>query len=261
MNFSDVTRIEWRQCDLENLRQTDAVAKELADELDKLDGLICNAGLGVGVYNETVDGLDSHMQVNHISQAHLALTLLPLLQKTPNPRLVFQSSELHRACPSSTVFSSISEINTNIEPTNLYARSKLAQILFLHELVRRIKAGQFGSTTDATGEPWINATHPGGVQTDQQQQVIEAYGTLRKLDVAVTRPFMKDALDEGCRPALFAATSEDIVKETMQGQYIVPDRKVTEPNKQARDEKLAANLWALKAQTLRGKLGNLPYEM
>ena len=68
--------------------------------------------------------------------------------------------------------------------------------------------------------PWVNAVHPGGVATDQPKQAIDAYGTPAKVGVKVIKPFLKDPVDEGCRPALFAATSEDVVKEGIQGQYV-----------------------------------------
>ena len=68
--------------------------------------------------------------------------------------------------------------------------------------------------------PWINATHPGAVATDQLQQAVHAYGTIAKVGIKAMKPMMKEPVDEGCRPALFAATSEDIVKEGIQGQYV-----------------------------------------
>jgi WW domain-containing oxidoreductase len=201
------------------------------------------------------------MQVNHFAQVHLALTLLPVLQKTTDSRLVFQSSDMHRLADSDMKFESVEEINQDIGPTKLYARTKLAEILFVRELVKRLQHDQFGTVTAEKGQPWINATHPGGVSTDQPKQAEEAYGTLGKIGVAVARPLMKDPVDEGCRSALFAATSEDIVKEKVQGAYIVPDRKVTEPSNQAKDEKLALNLWKLTKEVLETKIGNLDYVM
>jgi len=150
----------------------------------------------------------------------LALTLLPNLQSTPHSRLVLQSSDLHRAPLSSTHFASADEINTDIGPNSLYSRSKLAQILFVRALVRRMTNNEPGFQSAKQSGPWINAVHPGGVATDQQEQAIDAYGTKAKIGVAAIKPFMKDPVDEGCRPALFAATSEDIVKEGIQGQYV-----------------------------------------
>ena len=214
--WGDISKVEWKKCNLEDLKQVDEVAKQLVQELNRLDALVCNAGLGVGVYNETRDGLDSHMQVNVFSQAHLTLMLLPILQKTPDSRIVHQSSDLHKGADSSMTFESVQEINQDIGATKLYNRTKLAQILFLRELYFRIKAGEFGQVTESTGLPWINATHPGGVLTDQQNQAIEAYGTAGKVGVQAIRPFMKDPVAQGCRPALFAAVSPDIVKDQIQ---------------------------------------------
>lgn len=108
--------------------------------------------------------------------------------------------------------------------------------------------------------PWVLAVHPGGVSTDQQEQAVDAYGTMGKVGVAAVRPLMKDPVDQGCRPALFAATSDDVVKEKIQGQYIVPDRKVTDPSKQAKDVELGENLWRLSERILQDKLGDLPYK-
>ncbi|OSS48278.1 hypothetical protein B5807_07598 [Epicoccum nigrum] len=260
-HWGDNSRVDWRQCNLESFKQTDQVARALSKELDRLDALICNAGLGVGVYNESEDGLDTHMQVNHFAQAHLMLSLLPILQKTPDSRLVAQSSDMHRPASSDIKFASVEEINQDIGAMQLYNRTKLAQVVFFHELVLRIKAGQFGQVTSNTAPPWINATHPGGVVTDQQDQAVEAYGTIGKIGVAVARPLMKDPVKQGCRPALFAATHPDIVKEQVQGRYIVPDRKVIEPSDQSKSPVLGLNLWKLTKQVLEQKIGNLSYTM
>lgn len=243
------------------MKQTDKVARQLAQELTKLDALVCNAGLGVGVYNETRDGIDSHMQVNVFAQAHLTLTLLPVLQKTPDSRIVHQSSDLHRGANSDMKFESLAEMNQDIGAMLLYNRTKLAQILFLRQLYQRIKEGQYGPVSGTTGLPWINSTHPGGVKTDQQAQAEEAYGTLGKIGVAVVKPLLKNPVDQGCRPALFAATSLDIVKDQVQNSYIVPDRKVTDPSSQAKDDTLSLNLWKLTKQVLESKIGDLPYTM
>ncbi|KAL4939415.1 hypothetical protein BDV06DRAFT_198934 [Aspergillus oleicola] len=259
--YGDVSKVHPTQIELEDLKQTDRVAKELASKLgDRLDGLICNAGLGVGVFNLTkADGIDSHMQVNHISQFHLFRILLPLLQKTPNSRLVLQSSEMHRAI-SDVKFESLSELNTDIGATKLYNRTKLAQVLTIRALAERKSKGQLGFDTNKQTGPWMNATHPGAVSTDQQKQAEDAYGTIGTIGVAVVRPFMKDPVDQGCRAALFATTGEDVVREGVQGQYISPDRKPTSPSSEAQNYELQENLWKLTEKILVDKLGEVPYE-
>ncbi|KAL5585843.1 hypothetical protein FOVSG1_013535 [Fusarium oxysporum f. sp. vasinfectum] len=250
----DISRVEFVQVELEDLHQTDQVAKKLASELDRLDALVLNAGLGVGPYGETKDGIDSHMQVNVFAQHHLAMTLLPKLIATPDSRLCLQSSDLHRAAPSDIEFADLQEINCDIGPTYLYNRSKLAQALLVRALFRRKQQGQLGMQPGKA--PWINATHPGGVNTDQPKQAVDAYGTLGKVGVAVVRPFMKDPVDQGCRPILFAATSDAIREEKIDGSYIVPDKKVTEASPQALDEGLQEQLWELTERILKEKLGS-----
>lgn len=158
-------------------------------------------------------------------------------------------------------FESIEEMNQDIGATLLYNRTKFAQILFLRELYACIKAGQFDAVTSSTGLPWINATHPGGIKTYQQDQAVEAYGTMGKIGVAAVRPFLKDPVSKGCRSALFAVTLPDIAKDQVQNSYTIPDRKVTEPSNQAQDPALSLNLWKLTKQMLESKIGNLPYSM
>lgn len=110
--------------------------------------------------------------------------------------------------------------------------------------------------------PWVNAVHPGAVATDQPKQATDpdAFGKVGAVGVTVLKPFLKDAVTQGCRPALFAACSDDVVKgEGIQGCYIEPDRKVVEPSAEARDDALGERLWTLSEEILREKLGGLPW--
>ena len=185
------------------------------------------------------------------------MLLLPKLISTPDSRLCFQSSEFHRIGTSNVKFESVAELNQDIGASPLYGRSKLGQALLNRAFNRRKQRGELGLQPGKA--PWINATHPGGVVTDQQDQAVEAYGMLGKLGVKAVRPFMKDPVDEGCRPILFAATSEAIIHEGIDGDYIVPDRKITDVSKQAQDDALQERIWRLVENILREKLGNLPY--
>ncbi|GAB7362976.1 hypothetical protein MBLNU230_g3271t1 [Neophaeotheca triangularis] len=263
-SYGDTSRVIPMQLDLDDLSAVDSTARQLAQTLTRLDGLILNAGLGVGPYEEsTPDGIDTHMLVNVFSQFHLSMHLLPLLQKTANSRLVLQSSEFHRLGTSQVAFSSLDEINTDIGPSKLYARSKLAQILHAKALARRKSQGKLGFQSNAA--PWILTCHPGGVVTGQQDQAVEAYGSMGKLGVKAVRPFMKDPVDEGCRPVLWAATA-GVVGERgaeLDGAYVVPDNKVSGVSKQAEDVKLQERLWELCGSVLREKLGEegLGYQM
>ncbi|KAI1139115.1 NAD(P)-binding protein [Hypoxylon sp. FL0543] len=256
--YGDVSRVEFVQIELEDLKHTDEVARSLASKLDRLDALVLNAGLGVGKYAETKDGLDSHMQVNVIAQHHIARILLPKLIATPNSRLCFQSSELHRVGTSEVEFRDVAEINRDIGPSKIYNRSKLALILLCRAFHRRKQRGELGLTPGTS--PWINATHPGGVHTDQEKQAEDAYGTVTGSLIKAGKHLLKDPIDKGCRPMLFAATSDAVAEEKIDGQYIVPDRKISDVSDQAKDEELQERCWRLVEGILKEKFGTLPYD-
>ncbi|RPA96058.1 NAD(P)-binding protein [Choiromyces venosus 120613-1] len=249
--YGDVSRVEYVRCDFRNLKEVDSTAKGLKEKEKRIDGLVANAGIGVGVYNESADGIDTHFQINHLAQMHLILTLLPNIiatsKETRDARIVLQSSDLHKLSPNVN-FASLEEINKDIGPAYLYNRSKLAQILFVRRLAAMLQTDP--NATDV----FVNATHPGAVSTPQQDQAEEAYGVAGKIAVAATRPFMKDPVTEGCLPALYAATSPEIKEQRITGQYIVPPGKVTDPSEQAQDIHLANNLWPLSEKLLREKL-------
>ena len=108
---------------------------------------------------------------------------------------------------------------------------------------------------------YANATHPGGVATDQQQQAVEAYGTLGKIGVKAVMPMLSDPVKQGCRSALFATTADEVIEKGISGAYIVPDKKVTDPSKQAQDVELQESLWRLSLEILKEKLGGLEYKV
>ena len=197
------------------------------------------------------------MQVNVFAQHHLMMMLMPVLLKTPDSRVVMQSSEFHRLGTSDCHFKDMAEINQDIGASKLYARTKLGQVLLTRTMARKKAQGKLGLQPGQA--PFFFATHPGGVSTDQPKQAEEAYGTMGKIGVAAVRPFMKGPVDEGCRPALFAATSQDVIREKLDGEYIVPDRKVTDIAKNAHDEELQEQCLRLTDNVLAEKLGKLPY--
>ena len=70
-------------CDLAKLSDVRNAIKKIHSQHEFLDSLFVNAGLGYAAKRiETEDGLDSHFQVNYLSQFMLTLNLLDLLEKS-----------------------------------------------------------------------------------------------------------------------------------------------------------------------------------
>ena len=66
---------------------------------------------------------------------------------------------------------------------------------------------------------------------------------------------MSDPVKTGCRPALYAATADEVVEKGIVGEYIIPEKKVSSPSSKALDEELQERLWKLTKVVLEEKLG------
>ena len=78
-------------CDLTRLSDVRNAISEIKSKHKYLDCIFINAGLGYAANRvETEDGMDSHFQVNYLSQFMLTLNLLNLLEKSENGgRVIF----------------------------------------------------------------------------------------------------------------------------------------------------------------------------
>jgi NAD(P)-dependent dehydrogenase (short-subunit alcohol dehydrogenase family) len=253
-------KIEWQGCDLGNLKEVGEVFSGIRDREERLDLLICSAGINANEYAEDADGIDRHFGVNWLGHFYAVNLLYPLLRKTskmpdtPAPRIVFESSELHRATTNAVKFESPDEINNpelnkGIGPAVLYARTKLAMILGTkYGLVDRVIKPNNDNIYALT-------VHPGAVNTAMQQQWKDAYpGVLGNMLVSTMLAFGRDA-EQGSYSALYAATSPEIEEKGWNGYYFTDPGQPGKESAQASDPELGAKLWDLSHRMVKEKLG------
>ncbi len=130
------------------------------------------------------------------------------------------------------------DLNSNksfYEPRNVYAQSKLCNILFTRELAERLEG------TKVT----VNALHPGVVKTELWQYLQESYGILSKLLLIIIFPIilitMKSA-KQGAQTSIYCAVSPDLNETT--GCYFA-DCKIEKLLPHASNQEDAQKLWAL----------------
>jgi NAD(P)-dependent dehydrogenase (short-subunit alcohol dehydrogenase family) len=269
--------VDWKHCDMGSLKEVKEVFSDLRNSLDRLDFLILSAGINTNQYGEDADGIDRHFGVNYLGHFYVCNQLWPLLRKTgktgtkPAPRVVFESSEMHRTAPSDVHFGSLDEINdSSMDPTRLYGRTKLAMILCAKFGLRDRVAKPNGDNVYAL------TVHPGAVNTAMQQQWKDAYPGITGQLLSNAMLFAGRDVEQGSYSALWAATAPEIEDKDMNGFYFndpvsfsnraatSSDRKLInvqqgQPGKessQASDEKLGAALWDLSERIIKDKLGS-----
>lgn len=135
----------YRHLDLENLNSVRNCVQEITSNEEKIDVLICNAGLFEAPFKLTPDGFERHFQVNHLAHAMLQILLLPKLtsNSTTNNdegRIVSVTSKLATTgyiSEADFIKNSLREISFNREKA--YPKTKLYSLLFNKELAKQLK--------------------------------------------------------------------------------------------------------------------------
>ncbi|KAB0351081.1 hypothetical protein FD754_015938 [Muntiacus muntjak] len=199
-------------------------AGELVEE-PRLDVLINNAGVFQCPYMKTEDGFEMQFDVNHLGHFLLTSLLLGLLKSSAPSRIVVVSSKLDK-------YGDINFEDLNSEQSYnksfCYSRSKLANILFIRELARRLEG------TNVT----VNVLHPGIVRTNLERHVHIPL-LVRPLFILVSWAFFKTP-EEGAQTSIYLAFSPEV--EGVSGRYF-GDCKEEELLPKAMDESVARKLW------------------
>jgi NAD(P)-dependent dehydrogenase (short-subunit alcohol dehydrogenase family) len=184
--------------DLADLRSVKSLVHAFAEKHTHLHILINNAGLMATPYRQTVDGFELQFGVNHLG--HFALTglLLEQLLSTPAARVVTVTSMMYiTGIIDFTDLMSQKKYNR----WNGYARSKLANLLFVYELQRRLQAHGCSSIS--------LAAHPGYAATNLQVTGPGMDQNRLLLLAMKTGNLFAQSEKMGALPSLFAAVAPD----------------------------------------------------
>ena len=226
---ADLSFVPLDQADLASV----SAAPETVAAEDRLDVLVKNAGIMMPPLEYTVDGFESQFGVNHLGTFALTAHLLAKLAEHPAGRVVVTSSIAHKGAP--IYFDDIGA-ERSYKTQARYGQSKLANLLFMYELDRRLRAA--GSPTISVG------CHPGIAETELGRHLPK----IMQLVAPLARPLFNSAA-QGAWPTLMAATSAAIEG----GDYIGPAKrretagpaiKVTS-TAASRDPEAAKRLWEL----------------
>jgi NAD(P)-dependent dehydrogenase (short-subunit alcohol dehydrogenase family) len=207
--------------DLASLESVKTLAQTFAKSHAKLHVLVNNAGLILGKRTQTVDGLEETFEVNYLSHFLLTNLLLDTMKSSAPSRIVNVTSDAHY--DGHIDFDDLQE-EKRYGAMRSYCQSKLAQVLFTHELAERLKG------TDVT----VNCVHPGAVRTHWGDEA----GALG-VGIRIARPFMISP-EKGAETPLYVAISPDV--EGVSGKFF-SSKKEKESSQESYNKEVAAKLW------------------
>jgi retinol dehydrogenase-14 len=215
--------------DLSLMREVRSLAYQVLDTTPRLDGLILNAAEARNDLVLTDEGIETNFATNHLAGFLLTHLLLPRLRSSAPARVVVISSSVHSQVKMVDLNSVVS--GAPLTPDS-YRTSKLLNILFVHELARRLKG------TGITA----NTADPGSVRTN-----LGRYATgRRRMQLTLTRPMQSNPERAAITP-VYLATSSEMAGVT--GRYYTEGHP-KELSGLATNAKLARRLWAVSAQAL-----------
>lgn len=220
--------------DLSDLDSVKSFAEAFAAKHTRLDLLILNAGVMIPPFARTKQGFEVQFGTNHLGHFALAARLFPIVERTPGARIVALASgaarggKIHFEDPNYDKRGAYGKAGA----VTAYCQSKLANMLFVRELDRRIRAAGSGVR--------VVAAHPGYTATDLQRtmplsRIMNAVFAMKPHDGAL--PTMRAAVDPSAEsgsywgPARWFETSGPPARAE-----ILPHMK---------DEAVAKRLWDL----------------
>jgi NAD(P)-dependent dehydrogenase (short-subunit alcohol dehydrogenase family) len=203
------------------------LAEEFKARYENLHLLINNAGVYLTKRAATEDGLESTFAVNYLGPFLLTSLLLDILKASAPSRIVNVTSDAHNGA------------NLNFEDLQgekrfsgwqAYGRSKLAMILFTHELAKKL---------EGTGVT-VNSAHPGVVRTNfaKNNGGIVMLG-FRFLGIFFISP------ESSAKRILYVATSGDL--DGVTGKYFTKMHEVRS-SPESYDDDAARRLWLVSEQ-------------
>ncbi|ROK28209.1 Dehydrogenase/reductase SDR family member 13 [Anabarilius grahami] len=228
--------VVYMQLDLASLKSVRSFAETFLKTERRLDILVNNAG--VYMQGTTEDGLGLMFGINHLGHFLLTNLLLDRLKQCAPSRIVSVSSYLHNyGNLDFDILRTHKEFGvgeSSRDVFRIYSHSKLCNVLFTHELAKRLQG--------------INVTcyslHPGVINSDLGRNMNKMSRRLLKPIIAL---FFKD-VEAGAQTTLYCAVQEGI--EAQSGRYF-SNCAVQKVKAKAQDDAVAKKLWEV-SETLSG---------
>jgi NAD(P)-dependent dehydrogenase (short-subunit alcohol dehydrogenase family) len=230
--------------DLAEMASVRAAAAQVLESIPRIDALICNAAIAqVPKQQLTVDGFESQLGTNHYGHFLLQGLLFPRIEESKG-RIVVVGSEGYKMGIKTIQFDDMNW-DKNYHPNDVYSQSKLAQIMCVYELQKRLSR--------ARKDVKVYACHPGASATS----LIRTSGSFmtRFIWGLMTLSPLVQSAEKGAYPGVMCATEDGLDQKGFYGPTGLGYWKgpvgecVLAPH--AVDKAVAEKLWSLSEKETR----------
>src|SRR5664280_2179274 len=222
--------VRFMRLDLADLASVEAFANNFRSENDRLNLLVNNAGLMAVDESRTVDGFETQLGVNHLGHFALTARLLPALLAASGARIASMSSMAHRV--GHLAFDDLMFDRRRYSRWHAYNQSKLANLLFIAELQRRLAEAGVGAIAVAA-HPGVARTNLGSQGHGISNRLIRSGLPISSRSAAGSLPLLRAATDPAVRGGQFYGP-----------RWGVAGPPVSQtPSQRARDSVSARALW------------------
>jgi NAD(P)-dependent dehydrogenase (short-subunit alcohol dehydrogenase family) len=208
--------------DLSSLESVRQLATVFREKYPKLDVLINNAGLFNQRRRVTADGYENTFATNYLASFLLTNLQLDLLKASAPSRIINVSSVGHY---NGHIHFDDLNLEKDYGGWKAYGQSKLALVLFTHELAKKLQG------TGVT----VNAVHPGTVATNIWTRPFGPAGFI----MALPKLFMTSP-EKGAETIVYLASSPDA--KGLNGEYL-KKLKVKKSSDESYNEEIEQRLW------------------
>ncbi len=146
-------QVKFYRVDISSMQEVRIAVEKIKTDFNRIDAIINNAGARFDNYLKNDEGIELTFATNHLGHFLLTLSLIEMLKKSTQGRIINVSSSVH-----SGVTQKLDDIVAPVhyDRSVAYGRSKLANLYFTYELNEKLRNSKIT----------VNVLHPGGVATN-----------------------------------------------------------------------------------------------
>jgi NAD(P)-dependent dehydrogenase (short-subunit alcohol dehydrogenase family) len=230
--------VEAVELELDSLASVRSAAVEINGRFPRVDVLINNAGVMFTPYQQTKDGFELQLGVNHLGHFELTRRLVPLLQNAGSARVINLSSDGHKIFDID--FDDPNWEQGPYDKFKAYGAAKTANVLFTVALDARYRDSDIRSF----------AVHPGTVATALSRymskgdmKAMMGLGTADRDHAAAPARLEVIPVEQGAATSVWGAVSDELAG--LGGRYLADCAISTNVAPYAVDPQRAEQLWTI----------------